>query len=110
MKDDKIYLIHIIECITRIQTYTKDGKNQFFGDVKTQDAVLRNLQTLAESSQRVSKSLKTQNPEVDWRTIGAFRNVLVHDYLSIDLQQIWDTVERDLPNLKIYINRILQQS
>ncbi|MBI3941709.1 MAG: DUF86 domain-containing protein [Chloroflexi bacterium] len=110
MKDDKIYLIHIIECITRIQTYTKDGRNQFFGDVKTQDAVLRNLQTLAESSQRVSKSLKAQNPEVDWRAIGAFRNVLVHDYLSIDLQQVWDTVERDLPNLKIYIDRILQQS
>ena len=53
MKDDRLYLIHIRECMNRIERYTADGKEVFFTDPKTQDAVLRNLQTLAESTQRL---------------------------------------------------------
>ena len=50
MKDDRLYLIHIFECLSRIEQYTREGKEAFMGDTKTQDAVLRNLQTLAEST------------------------------------------------------------
>jgi uncharacterized protein with HEPN domain len=58
MKDDRLYLIHIQEAIERIEEYTQEGEEFFLEDRKTQDAVLRNLHTLAESSQRVSDSLK----------------------------------------------------
>ena len=54
MKDDRLYLIHVRECIERIEQYTLGGKDAFFTDAKTQDAVLRVLQTLAESTQRIS--------------------------------------------------------
>jgi uncharacterized protein with HEPN domain len=67
MKDDKLYLIHISECIARIEQYTAEGKDTFFADTKTQDAVLRNLQVLAESVKTLSDSLKTSYPDVDWR-------------------------------------------
>lgn len=80
MKDDRLYLMHILECIERIQRYTAEGKDFFFVDTKTQDAVNRNLQTLAESTQRISSSLREGHPEVEWRSISAFRNVVVHDY------------------------------
>ena len=73
--DDRLYLIHIQECMARIEHYTAEGKTAFFSDTKTQDAVLRNLHTLAESSQRISESLKVSRPDVDWRAIAAFRNV-----------------------------------
>lgn len=106
MKDDRLYLIHVRECIERIEQYTLGGKDTFFTDVKTQDAVLRVLQTLAESTQRISDALKASHPEVDWRNISAFRNVVVHGYLSIDLQRIWDIVESDLPDLKAKIEAI----
>lgn len=92
MKDDKLYLIHIHECIERIIHYTSDGKVFFFADTKTQDAVVRNLQVLAESTQRISPSLRVSHPEVDWRNIGAFRNVAVHDYLGLDSRQIWQII------------------
>jgi uncharacterized protein with HEPN domain len=69
-------------------------------DLRTQDAVLRNLQTLAESSQRLSDHLKNQYFEVDWMGIAGFRNVLVHDYLGVNLQRIWEIVTEDLPELK----------
>jgi len=76
-----LYLLHVKESITRIEQYTREGKDVFSHDVKTQDAVLRNLQTLAESTQRLSEVVREAHPEVEWRAISAFRNVLVHDYL-----------------------------
>ena len=61
MKDDRLYLIHVKECIARILEFTADGKNAFYADRKTQDAVLRNLHTLAESIQRISDDLKLES-------------------------------------------------
>jgi len=63
-------------------SYTEEGKDFFFADTKTQDAVMRNLQILAESTQRLSHSLRELHPEVDWRSISGFRNVAVHEYLN----------------------------
>lgn len=62
--------------------------------------MLRNLQTMSEASQRLSDVAKASHPEIEWVRIAAFRNVLVHNYLGIDLQTIWDVVQRDLPELK----------
>lgn len=108
MKDDRLYLIHIKEAIEWIEEYTRDGQEAFFADRKTQDAVLRNLHTLAESTQRISQRLKAKHPKIDWRTISAFRNVVVHNYLGVSLERIWDIVKNDLPNLKQSVIEILE--
>ena len=100
MKDDGLYLIHIDECISRIEEYTADGREFFVTDTKTQDAVLRNLHTLSESTQRLSTELKSCHPEIDWQAIAGFRNVVVHDYLGISLSRIWEIVTQQLPGLK----------
>ena len=107
MKDDRLYLVHILECIDRIERYTAEGKKAFMADERTQDAVLRNLQVLSESTQRLSANLKADHPEVDWRGISGFRNVLVHDYLGIHLIRVWEIVEDDLSELKDGIYNIL---
>jgi uncharacterized protein with HEPN domain len=73
-----------------------------------QDAVLRSLHILSESTQRQSDALKDQHPEIDWASIAAFRHVVVHDYLGVDLPRIWDIVERDLPDLKSAIGAMLE--
>jgi uncharacterized protein with HEPN domain len=109
VKDDRVYLIHIHECIERIERYTEDGEEAFFNDTRTQDAVLRNLHTLAESTQRLSGALKTTHPEVDWRGISGFRNILVHDYLGVSLALVWQVVQRDLPHLKAQIQDIMRE-
>lgn len=109
MKDDRLYLVYIRECLDRIESYTEGGKQAFMADIKTQDAVLRNLHTLSESTQRLSENLRANHSEVDWRSIIAFRNVVVHDYLGIDLNQIWDIVTNDLPPLKRSITKILEE-
>ena len=108
MKDDRLYLYHIKECIERIEQYTKVGKQAYLKDSMSQDAVLRNLHTLSESTQRLSSELKSKHSDIDWRGIIGFRNVLVHDYLGINHIRIWEIIEKNLPDLKSQIQSILQ--
>jgi uncharacterized protein with HEPN domain len=107
-KADRVYLIHILECVALIQDYTCSGKAEFMASALVQDAVLRRLQTMAESSQRLSEELKSKAPEVDWRALAGFRNVLVHDYLGgIDLEQVWSAVEHYLSGLEAAVRELL---
>jgi uncharacterized protein with HEPN domain len=100
VKDDRLYLVHILECIKRIEEYTRPGRAAFLDQPIRQDAVLRNLHTLTESTSRLSEEIRAQRPDVDWRSIRGFRNVVVHDYLGVDIERIWMVIERDLPALK----------
>ena len=107
MKTDTFYLRHILECIRRIEEDTRPGYDAFMKSHTFQDAVLRNLQIMAESTQRLSEDLKDQTPEIEWHKISAFRNVLVHDYLGIDLDRIWIVIQEDVPVLKQAIETLL---
>jgi uncharacterized protein with HEPN domain len=100
VKEDRIYVEHISECLQWIERFVKEGRESFFHDRKTQSAVLRELQTLAEASQRLSPQLKAQYPQIFWQGIAGFRNVLVHDYLGINLDRIWEIVCNDVPALR----------
>ena len=82
------------------EEYTAAGREGFFSSHLIQDGVIRNLQTLAESSQRLSELIKESYPDVDWKGLAGFRNVLVHDYLGVDLQLVYRAVEQDVPRLK----------
>ena len=103
---DRVLLDHIRECIERIQEYTGQERSVFFESHLVQDAVMRNLQTLAESTQRLSEASKDDEQDVPWRAIAGFRNVLVHGYLGCDLEVVWSVVEKDLPELSSAIERM----
>ena len=107
MKDDIIYLRHILECIVRIEEHVVAGRDTFFASHTLQDATLRNLQTMTEATQRLSDSTKAAHPHIPWQQIGAFRNVLVHNYLGIDLEQVWTIIHRDIPPLKQAVAALL---
>ena len=109
MKEDRVYLEYILQCIKAIEEYSQGSKEQFLNNLLIQDAVLRRLQTLAESTQRLSTETKDKMTNIDWRSISGFRNILVHDYLGgIDLDIVWEVVDRYLLELKIEINNVLQ--
>ena len=106
MKDDAVYLQHVLECIARIEQYTKSGRTEFMASTLIQDGVVRNLQTLGQSVLKLSEALQSSHPEVDWKSIIGLRNVLVHDYLGVSITRIWEIVERDLPDLKVKVTAI----
>ena len=108
-KDNTVYIEHMMTCIQKINEYTEESKEKFFNSTLIQDAVIRNLQVLAESSQRISDELKSKNIEISWREISGFRNILVHDYLGIDCDTIWSVVEKDLPVLLGSLEKMLSE-
>jgi len=108
MKDDRLYLIHIKECIERIDSYLSDAdRHKFFNSTLLQDAVIRNLQILAESTQHLSDETKESRPDIDWYRIAGFRNILVHDYLGLDLDTVWNITVNEMPMLKKAIEEML---
>ena len=104
-KDNAVYIEHMLDSILRIDEYVK-SKEHFYASNLVQDAVVRNLQVMAESSQRLSDEIKNNYPDIPWNDISGFRNVLVHDYLGIDLDVIWSVVELELPRLEKVLNEI----
>jgi uncharacterized protein with HEPN domain len=109
MKTDRAYLLQIEESIRRIEENTSGGRDSFMRSHTLQDAVLRNLHTMSESTQRLSDELRKTRPDVDWRLIGAFRNVLVHDYLGVDLGQVWRIVQTNVPELKTVVVAMIEE-
>ena len=101
-----VYLSHMIECINRVFEYCEGGESSFRQSHLSQDAVIRNLQKMAESSQRLSESTKAIAPDVPWRAISGFRNIIVHDYLGVDLDMVWQVVSSDLPMLQAALLKI----
>lgn len=107
MSDDQSYLLRIKECIARIDQYIVPGKKEFMDSTLRQDAVLRNLQVIAESTQHLSENLKNQHIEVHWREMTELQQCLVADF-NLNLEQIWNLVDINLSQYKQQISRILQ--
>ena len=100
MKDESVYLAHILECTRRVQSNVADGEEVFRSSLTIQDAGLHNLQTMCESTKRLAVETKARHPQVERRRIAAFRNVLVHECLGINIDRVWAIVEDELPSLK----------
>lgn len=103
---DPLLVAHMRECIARIGEYTGGDRQRFEASRMVQDAVVRNLQTLTESSQRLSDEIRATEPQILWRDLAGFRNVVVHGYLGLDTAIVWATVEQDLPPLAAALARM----
>jgi len=108
MKDQILYLIHITECIEKIEQYTKEGKTEFLKDSKTQDAVIRNFEIIGEAVKRLSEETRQIFSQIPWCQFAGFRDVLIHQYDGIDISEVWLTIENDLPTLNKAVNTILK--
>ncbi|MFP3936934.1 MAG: DUF86 domain-containing protein [Phycisphaerae bacterium] len=107
MKDDRLYLEHILQAIRKIEEYTADGRDAFMTDRKSQDAVLRNFEIIGEATKRLGKECKTRRPDIPWRDIAGLRDVLIHNYMGVKLNRVWGVVERDLPRLRQAVEDLL---
>ena len=94
------HALHILECIDRIQNYTKQKQLSEYDDM-AYDAILRRLQTMAESAHNLPDDIKNQHSHINWSKIVGFRNVLVHNYLGdIDEFVVRNVIEEYIPPLK----------
>lgn len=105
-RDPGEYVDHIRESMSYIELWVAEGRDHFLGDVRTQAAVIRKLHELSESIKRLGAVVGERHPEVPWREVVAFRDVIVHDYLGLNLERVWDIATIHVPALKPHITRI----
>ena len=75
-----------------------------------QDAVVRNLEVIGEATKRLSAELRDKHPSLPWRQIAGLRDVLIHDYGNVDIEEVWAIVKKDLPDLKQQVDEILKRT
>ena len=108
MNKDRLYLESIRDCLERIAEYTESGEAAFLASRLIQDGVIRNLEVIGEATKNLSEYLRAANPSIPWRQIAGMRDVLIHDYLKVNLGRVWRTVDSDLPPLDAAVKRLLQ--
>ena len=106
-KDPRVYLVQIMERIERVQEYTAEGKNAFINDLRTQDAVIRNFEVIGEAAKRIPEAYRKEHPTIPWRELSGFRDILIHQYEGVSINEIWQIIETHLEPLRLAITAIL---
>jgi uncharacterized protein with HEPN domain len=105
---DKIRLYHMLEAVQAAISFA-DGETResLETDLKLRFALIRALEIIGEAASRLTKECQTAYPEIPWPAIIGMRNWLVHAYFDIDLDQVWDTIQKDLPPLVVQLESLV---
>jgi len=107
IKDDLIYIDHILDCIRKINDFSNGlSLKEFRKNEMAQDAIIRNIEIIGEASKKISIETKETYNNIPWKEIAGMRDKLIHDYLGVDVNVVWKTVREDIPALKRLISGI----
>ena len=109
MPRDLDIIIDILNACNAIHNFISGfSENDFFSDQKTQSAVIYQLMIIGEAAKRLSSDFRTTHKTIPWQDWGDFRNILIHQYDGIELEQVWFTISREIPELKEYLQELAQ--
>ncbi len=107
VRPDSAYLADIQEAIRRIRDYVADTPyEQFRKDIRTQDAVMRNLEIVGEATKNISTSFRKRYPNIPWKQMAALRDRLIHHYFGVNLDIVWDVITEELPKVADQIEAV----
>ena len=110
-RDWRMYIQDMIEFAERVSSYTRGlDKDTFMADRRTYDATLRNIELVGESATHVPDRVRESHPEIAWRSIIGARNRVIHGYLGIDDDVVWDIVQSDIPSLLSSLRNLLDST
>jgi uncharacterized protein with HEPN domain len=100
MKRDEAAVVDILRAARLACSFVAEtDRTAFETDEKTQSAVLHQLLVIGEAAKRTSDKLRAEHPEVPWRLMAGMRDKIVHEYDAVDVEEVWNTLNRDLPEL-----------
>lgn len=109
-KDVRLYIQDIVESLEKIMNYTTGIKEgEFYKDEKLQDAVVRRLEIVGEAAKHVPQPIRDKYSDIPWRQIAGMRDVLIHEYGSVDIDRLWQAAVKDCPVLKVRLKEILKE-
>lgn len=105
------YIEHMLDAVSQIERYVEDlSEDDFLKDRKTQDAVIRNFEILGEAARNIvsaAPEFTAAHADVPWSEAYRLRNQVAHGYFDVDLKVVWQTIQRDLPCLKVQLAALL---
>jgi uncharacterized protein with HEPN domain len=107
VKDDRLYLHHMLERCVRITRFIVPGRGAFMESEELQDAVIRNVEVIGEAAKRVSPEARGRLASLDWKAICGMRAVLIHDYIGVDLDEVWNVASTRIPELQAALEQFL---
>lgn len=106
-KDNLAYLHLMLDATGKIRAYVGNATMpDFFEDSKTQSAVIMQIQVIGELSKKIREDIRSQI-DIPWKEIAGLRDMVSHDYFSLDIEAIWNTATKDVPELEQKIKEYL---
>lgn len=110
MNRDLEFLEFLIDCINHLGLYVNNiDEDNFLRNEEKKDACLTRLIMISEYSAKISDELKSKFSDVEWQLMKSTRNYYIHVYRGIDWRRVWETLQKDIPVLKIKVENILTQ-
>lgn len=107
-KSPIVFLDHVLDSIKLLEKYIYKLEYQdFFDNYEKQDSVIRRLEIIGEAIRNLPEEFLNTYPDIPWRDIMDFRNVLIHQYFDVNIKRVWETLQIDVPSLKKKIEAIL---
>lgn len=109
MKSDRIYILHMIDSMDQISEYTDQiSMAEFKENRLIQDAVVRNFEIVGEAAKKVSIQTKKKFPHIPWKNMAGMRDKLIHNYMGVDLDAVWKTIEDIVPSMRKKLDEVVQ--
>ena len=107
-REHRLFLDDMLKACDKVMRFTQGASiEQFRADEKTFDAVMRDLEIIGEAAKHIPDEMRRQHPEIHWRQISGFRDIVAHEYFGLDMEVVWDVVTRQVPTLHNQLKRLL---
>lgn len=103
MKDDRLYLLHMLERRQRITRFIGPGREAFMAS----EELIRNVEVIGEAAKRVSADARGRMVSLDWKAICGMRDVLIHDHIGVDLDEVWNVACVRIPELQTVLEHFM---
>jgi uncharacterized protein with HEPN domain len=110
IREYKDFVVDIIDAIDKAEFFVKGMKFEAFEkDVKTSFAVIRAFEIMGEAVGKIPSSVRNKHKEIPWKEMAGMRHKLIHEYFGVKPRVVWKTIKQDLPNIKPYLQTILNE-